>query len=589
MVWTESPAVAVFTEQGATWLGGANYLARSASLADIDNDGDLDLLFETTVGQQLFRNNTNPNGATHASNFSNVTTTMIPSGATTDSWSSAWGDYDGDGKVDVFAGQQNSSPTVGRLLRNTGSGFTDVSVATGLNDPNFAQNVAWADVNNDHHLDMVIGMESTDGLPGTGGGNQIYLQDATHHFTPVGTSVGFQSPVSVKSYGMAIGDYDGDGDLDVYISTCTGSGSGVIANAFYKNMLKETGSLHFTDVSGSNGTANTGQSYGAEFIDMDNDGKLDLFVVGSDGNPTHIYKNMGNVNGNVVFTDVDTITGHALLSNTGSDLNGGAAIDYDNDGKLDLFFHDNNSTASVKLYHNDSTAAHPWTFTEVTTVQGITNTGAGQYDGTWGDIDGDGDLDLINPNNLTLNGSATPERVYINDASTNGNHWLYVKLHGPDWNTTGIGSSLYATVGAVTLRREANTNAGTFNQSDVPVHFGLGSSFLVNYLLVRWSDGTAQGVLNQAANHYIDVFYNPGDYDGDGTVGMGDYNVWRQYYGTSFTAADYIGGAPTWEQRPAQASTTPTEFPNPRLPPCSLLRRFRSLAGAADPRNSLNA
>src|SRR3954453_20154099 len=95
-----SCAFAVFTEQGATWLGGANYSARSASLADIDNDGDLDLYFQGgnavngyPAARQLFVNNIIGTGA-HT--FTNVTATMLPAGLT-DSWSAAWGDYDGDG------------------------------------------------------------------------------------------------------------------------------------------------------------------------------------------------------------------------------------------------------------------------------------------------------------------------------------------------------------------------------------------------------------------------------------------------------------------------------------------------------------
>ena len=75
-------------------------------------------------------------------------------------WSAAWGDYDGDGRVDVLIGQANNGNPFGRLMRNTGSGFVDVSTSTGLNYHGFAQNVAWVDMNNDHTLDMVIGMEN---------------------------------------------------------------------------------------------------------------------------------------------------------------------------------------------------------------------------------------------------------------------------------------------------------------------------------------------------------------------------------------------------------------------------------------------
>jgi hypothetical protein len=538
------PARAVFTEQGATWLNGFNITGRSASLADIDNDGDLDLLFQAsgTTSQTLFRNNTINVGGTPSNTFTNVTSTMWVTSPVSSQWSAAWGDYDGDGKVDVLIGEDNAGVSRGRLMRNTGSGFVDVSASTGLNYSGFAQNVAWADMNNDHLLDMVIGMES-------GQVNQIYLQDASHHFTAVAPANGISSTVSGRSYGMAIGDADGDGDLDIFISPCLGDSGAATPKAFYKNNLVESGAaktLSFTDVAGSNGTQNVSKGYGAEFVDFDNDGKLDLYVTGANGTATKIYKNMGNGQ----FVDVDTITGHPLLSDTGTDLNGAKAIDYNNDGKLDLFFHDNLSgTSSVKLYRNDShidptTHQFIWQFTDVTAAEGITNTGAGGYDGTWGDIDLDGDLDLINPNNSTLSGVATPERVYINNASTNGNHWLYVKLHGPSWDTTGIGAALYATLNAgtpdqVTLRRDANTNAGTFNQSDVPVHFGLGTASFVNNLFIRWSDGTAQGVGLVLGDQYLSVTYFPGDYNGDNIVDTRDYIVWKNGLGGFFTQDDY--------------------------------------------------
>jgi hypothetical protein len=117
----------------------------------------------------------------------------------------------------------------------------------------------------------------------------------------------------------------------------------------------------------------------------------------------------------------------------------------------------------------------------------------------------------------------------------------------------------------VTLRREANTNAGTFNQSDVPVHFGLGASLLVDELLIRWPDGTAQVLGAILANQYITVTYNPGDYNGDNVVDARDYIVWKKGFGTDFTMNDYL----TWRSHfgtnltPGSGSIAGSQVPEP--------------------------
>jgi hypothetical protein len=535
-------AHAAFTEQGATILGGANFTSRSASLADIDNDGDLDLMFETsasTNGVQLFKNNLITTSGTPSFTFTNVTSTMMPAsladrpGA---SWSAAWGDYDNDGWIDVFVGQSNSGTTGDVLHNNGGTGFTNTSNSVGLNDPGFHQNVAWADINSDRRLDLLIGMEGPER-------HAIYLQDANGFFTNVGAEAGFQVDYGTKSYGMAIGDSDGDGDLDVYISTCKAGGA--IRNNFFKNMLNETGSLTFVDIADTNGTQLLYNTYGSEFVDFDNDGDLDLLVTGAQndgtgtGERTKIFRN----NGGNMFTDVDTLRGGLpLLGNQGTDLNGAKVIDYDNDGDLDLYFHDNlGATSNQRLYRNEGN----WQFIDVTNTTGIgTNTGAGGYDSTVGDLDRDGDLDIVNPNNSTLGGTPTPERVYVNDASTNGNHWLVVDLKGPPDNTTGIGSSVYATLNEgtpqeVTLRREANAGSGTFNQSDVPVHIGLGSAADVDMLRIVWPDGTKQSIAHVNADQYLTVQYMPGEFNGDGIVDAADFVTWRNGLGTIYNAKDY--------------------------------------------------
>ncbi len=187
--------------------------------------------------------------------------------------------------------------------------------------------MTWSDIDNDRDLDLILAMEVPER-------HEIYLQGPAGSFTPVGALVGIQQSPGIKAYGMAIGDTDGDGDMDIYISTCRTDNN--IRNHFYQNQLMETGALGFIDIADTNGTQFMTNSYGAEFHDVDDDGDVDLFMVGADGQPSKIWRN----DGANMFTDTDTLRGQPLLSSNSGDLNGGRAVDYDNDGDLDLFFHD---------------------------------------------------------------------------------------------------------------------------------------------------------------------------------------------------------------------------------------------------------
>ncbi|MGF1572046.1 MAG: CRTAC1 family protein [Sumerlaeia bacterium] len=474
---------------------------QSVSLADVDNDGDLDLLYQGNVsgtpGRRFYRNQLRPSGLL---SFVDETANG-PLANDTTGWSAAWADVNGDGFVDVFLGQSNTGPGVaGDLFFNQGgTGFTDVS-ATTINDPGFHQNVAWVDMNNDELLDLLFGMEGPEK-------HELYLQGPGLTFTPVGEQVGIQIPFGTKSYGMAVGDADNDGDMDFYISTCRAGGD--IRNNFFRNNLIGTGTLDFTDVADENGTQYLGNSYHAEFQDFDDDGWLDLFMVGADGNPSKIWRN----NQDGTFTDVDTLLGRAVFSTNGGDLNGGKAVDYDNDGDLDIFFHDHTHNSQINtaryLFRNDGN----WNFVDVTSQVGLFNTQERAYDSAWGDVDLDGDMDLV----TAAQGGYT-KRIFLSNAAESSNAWSQIRLTGAAWNTRAVGATVYATIHKGTpnerrLMRLANTNAGTFNQSDLPVHFGLGSATMIDELEVHWTASTVEKFYNLPVNEYLFITQGLGEID----------------------------------------------------------------------------
>jgi hypothetical protein len=94
---------------------------------------------------------------------------------------------------------------------------------------------------------------------------------------------------------------------------------------------------------------------------------------------------------------------------------------------------------------------------------------------------------------------------------------------------------VYATIHAgtpeeKTLRRENNTNAGTFNQSDLPIHLGLGDASMIDVLKIVWPDGTVQILHDLAVDRYLHVAF-PGDFNGDRIVNGADLLVWRNHVG----------------------------------------------------------
>jgi hypothetical protein len=234
---------------------------------------------------------------------------------------------------------------------------------------------AWADFDNDGQLDEFVGFR---GRP-----NRLYRQDHGR-FTDVADAVGLADAIETRV--AAWGDFDGDGDVDLYIGFAASA-----ANRLYRN---DGG--RFTDVAARYGVNLTGVSRQASWIDVDNDGDLDLFIAFRD-QPNRLFRNDG-----AAFTDVTTAAGIGDPRKTV----GAVWFDIDADGDLDLFVANQEGDANG-LFRNDGA-----TFVDVAKAWGVD---AGGRPPDWGgvgaavaDYDGDGLFDLFVAN-------YGPSALYRND------------------------------------------------------------------------------------------------------------------------------------------------------------------------------
>ena len=278
--------------------------------------------------------------------------------------SCAWGDYDGDGDVDLYVTNWGSSvsQSFNRLYQNTGSAaFSDVAQSAGVADAGNSVSAAWVDYDNDGDLDLyVVNFFEQD---------QLYQNNGSGRFSRATGSAGVNVISQGDESGAAWGDYDGDGDLDLYICKY------YFRNSLYHN----NGSGSFSEVGVTAGVADIRDSEDAAWADYDDDGDLDLYVVNREQNNA-FYKN----NGDGSFSDV---AGALSLDNT--DVGRSARwVDFDRDGDLDLFLANVGANA---LYRNDGGS-----FVDVADGDMKSISGAWvSWIGAWGDFDADGWTDVF--------------------------------------------------------------------------------------------------------------------------------------------------------------------------------------------------
>lgn len=495
----------------------------------------------------------------------------------------AIGDYDSDGKPDVFVLSKIES---GRLFRNLGNWkFEDVTESSGVGDQSKAwkQGSAFVDVNNDGRLDLYV---CRNGVP-----NQLFVNQGDGTFEDEAAARGL---AVVDGSGMAcFADYDRDGWIDVYLQTNLLDAS-ASPDGQRDYLFRNAGGGYFENVSDSAGILDQAtQGHSATWWDQNEDGWPDLYVANDFGPPDFLYRN----NGDGTFTNViDKTLPHTSFSSMGSDLG-----DVNNDGHIDFFVADmagatleqehrgqSDSRARLDarqnerqdtaiqiqfnaLYLNTGTdrclevatmaglAGTNWTwstrfedldndgqldlfvtngmdreqnnldiiekrmaavnamgrigllktspvlkeanlvfenkgdlrFEEVGSEWGLNQKGV-SFGAAFGDLDGDGDLDLVYTN--YQNGPT----VLRNDSQA-GNA-VIVELRGEKSNRFGLGARLELTTKSGVQVRQLVSARGYLSTSEHVAHFGMGAEDVVESLRIVWPSGTEQVCENLEAN-----------------------------------------------------------------------------------------
>jgi len=497
-------------------------MVAGVAIFDYNNDGYEDIYFVNGAGipelmktgpeyyNRLYQNNGN-------GTFTDVTARAGVKGEGY-SMGVAVGDYDNDGWEDLYVVGVNRN----QLFHNNGDGtFTDVTEAAGLKglDPQRGKTwsicAGWFDYDNDGWLDLFVVNYCVWGLdkdPFCGSeftGVRAYchpskfapLPDALYHnnrdgtFTEVSAAAGIRQHLG-KGMGVAFADYDADGYLDVFV-----------ANDTTRNFLfHNNGDGTFSERGLQAGVAYNGDgsalSYmGADFRDVDNDGRPDIFVTAISNETFSYFHNEGGG----IFDDFTHPSGLGRLSIFSSGWSNGI-FDLNNDGRKDLFSvnsHVNDNIGfemNVPFQQRNSIFANAGDrFVDVSASAGEDFQVAAAHRGcAFGDLDNDGRIDVV------VSRFDGPAEVFRN-VSPGGNHWLLVKTVGTRSNRDGIGAQIRLESASGVQYNHVTTSVGYASSSSRRVHFGLGQDTVVTRLEIRWPSGVRQELRDVPADQILTV------------------------------------------------------------------------------------
>ena len=437
------------------------------AVADYDNDGLPDLYVTGYGGNVLYHNLGN-------CKFEDVTEKAGVGGGGL-SLGAAWGDYDRDGNVDLFVSRyvhvdMNKLPELGSdekfcqfrgvlvqcgpwgmqgesdfLFHNRGDGtFEDVSKKAGVDDPRhyYGMGVVWSDLDNDGWPDLYVANDA--------GYNYMYRNKHDGTFEEVGLLLGADlsgDGQELGSMGVDVGDYNHSGRLSVFVTEFVDQ-----SDTLYRN----NGDDGFADVSSTALIAQPSHPYvgwGTSFIDMDNDGWLDIFAANG-----HVYP------------QVDTIPNAAHFRQP------------------------------MLLFRNKRNG----TFEEVASKTGLSEIPLRSRRGAaFGDINNDGCIDIV-----TLN-VGEPPSLLLNHCQ-NGNHRVLFQLLGTKSNRLAIGARVTVRTGQMTQISEVKGGSSYISQNDLRQHFGLEKNDKMDEVSIRWPSGAVESFQNVAADFIYTIVEGKG-------------------------------------------------------------------------------
>ena len=453
--------------------------AGGVMVEDFDGDGLLDIVTSTmdTLGSlRLFRNAAAGGFAerTAGSGLDQQLGVLNLVGA----------DYDNDGDVDIYAMRGAWMERYGRirnsLLRNDGNGrFVDVTRSAGVEEYLPTQAAVWGDFDNDGHVDLYVGNETTAAQPAPA---SLYSNRGDGTFVEVAAGAGVTNDRFAKS--VATGDYDNDGDLDLYVSN-----RGV--NRLYRN----TGDSTFRDVASAAGVTGPHFSFVSWFFDYDNDGWLDLFVNGYDGTVHDVARDTlglahdGTVpalyrnNRDGTFTDVaaqmDLQHVYLAMGANFGDLN--------SDGFLDIYLGTGKPSYETVVPNAMLLNVDGLRFEDVSVASGLDRLEKG-HGIAFNDIDHDGDIDVYQQLGGMFPGDRSGNALQMNPGW--GGRLLKLVLHGTRSNRLGLGVRIQVHVdtpdGRRVIHRSAGIVSGFGGSSVARLEIGLGAATRIARLVLWW-------------------------------------------------------------------------------------------------------